>query len=198
MDVLLLSPGFPHQMPFFARGLARVGARVWGVGDQPQGALDEDVRRALAGYLQVQSLWEENAVIDAVRRWRKGGAIDRIECLWEPGVVLAGRLREVFGVPGLNAEQSLAFRDKELMKQKLDRAGIRTPKHARARTAQECREIAERFGYPLIVKPIAGAGSADTYPLREKQDLEKAIPLLHHVPEVSVEEFIEGEEHTFD
>ena len=35
MNVLFLSPGFPAEMPRFARGLAGVGARVYGVGEQP-------------------------------------------------------------------------------------------------------------------------------------------------------------------
>jgi hypothetical protein len=32
MNVVFLSPGFPNEMPRFVRGLASVGARVWGVG----------------------------------------------------------------------------------------------------------------------------------------------------------------------
>ena len=53
-------------------------------------------------------------------------------------------------------------------------------------------------GYPLIVKPIAGAGSADTYRVDSAQELADVLPLLRHVPEVSVEEFIDGEEFTYD
>jgi formate-dependent phosphoribosylglycinamide formyltransferase (GAR transformylase) len=84
------------------------------------------------------------------------------------------------------------------MKLALDRAGIRTPHHARAASADEVRAAAERIGYPLIIKPIAGAGSADTYRVDDRAELERAIARTQHVPEVSVEEFIEGEEYTFD
>jgi hypothetical protein len=128
----------------------------------------------------------------------RGRTVDRVECLWEPGVVLAGRVRETLGVPGLTAAQSIPLRDKVAMKQVIESAGLRTPRHARARSAKECREIAERFGYPLIIKPIAGAGSADTYELRETKDLEQALRAIQHVPEVTIEEFVDGEEHTFD
>ena len=34
MHVVYLSPGFPAEMPLFARGLAQVCAKVYGVGDQ--------------------------------------------------------------------------------------------------------------------------------------------------------------------
>jgi len=196
VTVLMISPGFPGDMPHFTRGLAEVGARVLGVGDQPAGALD--CAEALSDYLQVGDLWDEASTIEAVRQWLGGSQVDRVECMWEPGVVLAAQLRRALGCPGLSVESAVAFRDKETMKQVLDRAGLRTPKHARARTRDECREAAERFGYPLIIKPIAGAGSADTYPLQEPKDLEDALEALGHVDEVSVEEFIEGEEFTYD
>ncbi len=198
MKVLLISPGFPADMPLFTRGLARVGATVLGVGDQPQAALDPDAKDALSAYLQVPDLWDEAAVVQRVREWLGGRSLDRVECLWEPGVVLAARLREAFGLPGLTVSQAIPFRDKESMKQVLDAAGVRTPHHYRAKTKEECRSAAERIGYPLIIKPISGAGSADTYPLRKDADLDEALELLEHVDEVSVEEYVEGEEFTFD
>ena len=60
VNVLMISPGYPAEMPLFAQGLARVGARVYGIGDQPQGALPETARRALSGYVQAPSLWQQN------------------------------------------------------------------------------------------------------------------------------------------
>jgi formate-dependent phosphoribosylglycinamide formyltransferase (GAR transformylase) len=198
MNVIFISPGFPAEMPQFTQGLAQVGARVLGVGDGPLAGLPDDARHALSDYLQVRQLWDEDATIEEIHRWVRGRSIDRIECLWEPGVVLAARLRETLGIPGMGVQQALAFRDKELMKEKLDEAGVRTPRHARARTTEEVREAAERIGYPLIIKPIAGAGSADTYPVHDDQDLEQSLELTRHVPEVSVEEYVEGEEFTYD
>ena len=121
-----------------------------------------------------------------------------MECLWEPGILLAAKLREALELPGMGVEQSNLFRDKEAMKQRLDAAGIRTPGHARAKTADEVRAAAERIGFPLIVKPIAGAGSADTYRIDDAGHLEQVLPDLRHVDELQVEEFIEGEEYTFD
>src|SRR3712207_7582034 len=84
------------------------------------------------------------------------------------------------------------------MKRVLDAAGIRTPWHVSARTVAEVWAAAEKVGYPLIVKPIAGAGSADTFRVNSAQELTDVLPMLRHVPEVSVEEFVDGEEFTFD
>ena len=196
--VLFLSPGYPAEMPLFTRGLAQVGARVLGVGDQPQSALPAEARAGLADYLQVANLWDEQAVLASVRGWLRGRAVERIECLWEPGVVLAARLREALGAKGMRVETAVRFRDKELMKAALDQAGVRVPRHARARNVAEARSAMERIGFPLIVKPIAGAGSADTHTARDPREFERVLELTRHVPEVSVEEYIEGEELTFD
>jgi hypothetical protein len=198
VSVLMLSPGFPRDMAYFTAALAEVGARVYGMGDQPAGALPAEVSTALSDYRQVPTLWDAEAVVAEVREWLRGRSLDRAECLWEPGVEVVARVRQALGLPGLDPERALAFRDKERMKQVLDAAGVRTPRHDRARSGQECREAAERIGFPVIVKPIAGAGSADTYHLRDASELDKALRLLRHVPEVSVEEYIDGEEFTFD
>lgn len=198
MKVLFLSPGYPPEMPFFCRGLAEVGATVVGVGDSPAGALPEMTRNALSDYLQLGNLWDEDATVAAVRAWPGARGVDRVECLWEPGMLLAARLREALGLPGMTVEQTVPFRDKEAMKQALERHGLRTPHHARAVTQDQVRAAAERIGYPLIVKPIAGAGSADTHRVDGPDDLERVLQLTRHVPEVSVEEFIDGEEFTFD
>ncbi|MBP9146512.1 MAG: ATP-grasp domain-containing protein [Thermoanaerobaculia bacterium] len=185
-------------MPHFVRGLAEVGAEVLGVGDQPPGTLAPETRSALSDYLRVRSLWDEATLVEEVRRWLSGRRLDRVECLWEPGMLLAARLREALGVPGLNAAQTLPFRNKEEMKRLLDAAGIRTPRHLTARDEAGIRGAAERIGFPLILKPIDGAGSADTYRVSDAAELTQAIAKVRHVRELSVEEFIDGEEYTFD
>jgi biotin carboxylase len=113
-------------------------------------------------------------------------------------MILAARIREVFGLPGMTVEQTLPFRDKEQMKRVLDAAGVRTPWHVSTTTVAGIWEAAEQIGFPLIVKPIAGAGSADTYRVDSTEELAGVLPLLQHVPEVSVEEFVDAEELTFD
>ncbi|MEJ2604048.1 MAG: ATP-grasp domain-containing protein [Gammaproteobacteria bacterium] len=198
MNVLILSPAYPADMPEFTRGLAECGARVYGVGDQPVQALPGLVRRSLSEYVQVRSLWDSAAVIGELHQRLRGHVLDRIECLWEPGIMLAAELRRHFGVPGLTVEQAHRFRDKEAMKQALDAAGIRTPRHAAVDSIADCWEAAESIGFPIILKPLAGAGSADTYRVLNADELRAVLPRLRHVPAVSVEEFIDGEEYTFD
>ena len=197
MNVVMISPGYPAEMAYFTRALATVGATVIGLGDQPASALPDPAREALAHYEHV-ALTDEGAVLGALHGLAQHVPIDLVECLWEPYMILAARIRESFGVAGMTVEQTVPFRDKERMKQAIDAAGIRTPWHVSATTVAGVWEAAEQVGYPLIVKPIAGAGSADTYRVDSAQELADVLPLLRHVPEVSVEEFIDGEEFTYD
>lgn len=198
MNVVMISPGFPVEQPFFTRGLARQGHHVIGLGDQPEHDLPVIAKNALAAYLQVSSFSDERAVMAKIADAASKVKIDRIECTWEPYMVLAAKLRQMLGLPGMTVEQTVPFRDKEVMKQVLDRHGIRTPQHISATTSDSVRQAATNIGYPICVKPISGAGSADTYRVDNAQQLEEILPKLGHVAEVSVEEFIEADEYTFD
>lgn len=198
MNVVMISPGFPVEQPFFTRGLKRQGHHVIGVGDQPQDQLPLIAKDALSAYLQVKSFADESAVMATIANAANKVKIDRIECTWEPYMVLAAKLRQMLGLPGMTVEQTVPFRDKEIMKQVLDRNGIRTPRHLSESTSDGVREAAQKIGFPICVKPISGAGSNDTYRVDSAAQLEEILPLLGHIEQVSVEEFIEADEYTFD
>jgi hypothetical protein len=197
-NVLLLGCAFPPELPYFTRGLAQVGARVFGVDQYPLGELPAMTREGLSGYLQVPSLFDEQRAFEAVFHNLRALSFDQVESLWEPTVLLAARLREALGVPGMGYEQALRFRDKDKMKQAVTEAGLRTARHRRARGGKECFEAAERIGYPLCLKPVAGAGSADTYRADSPEDLAGVLRKAGHVGDYNVEEFIDGDEFTFD
>jgi hypothetical protein len=197
MNVVMISPGYPVEMSYFTRALAKVGATVIGLGDQPPDALPPAAREGLSHYERV-SLTDEAAVLGALHGLAQHARLELVECLWEPYMLLAAHIREVFGLPGMTFDQTVPFRDKERMKQQLDAAGIRTPRHASTTNVAGVWEAADRIGFPIIVKPIAGAGSADTYRVETADELNDVLPLLRHIPEVSVEEFVDGEEFTYD
>ncbi|MDX1554879.1 MAG: hypothetical protein R3212_02525, partial [Xanthomonadales bacterium] len=160
MNVIFISPGYPAEMARFTRGLAQCGAKVIGLGEHATQAIPEEARHALADYIQVPTLVDTNAVIGRVFEYARRHPIHRVECLWEPFMTLAAQLREALEIGGMHTAQTELFRDKEKMKQALDAAGLRTPRHTTATGGQEIIAAAAKIGYPLIVKPIAGAGSA--------------------------------------
>jgi hypothetical protein len=195
----MIAPGFPGEMPLFTRALSRQGATVLGVSNGPVQELPELTRRHLSDYLQVPDLFSDaGSAIAQLQRWLSGRTLDRVCCLWEPGVEIAAQLREALGVTGQSYEQALKFRNKDLMKQALADGGVRVPHHAVASNAAEVWAAAEQVGYPLIIKPIAGAGSQDTFRCDDAAQVASAIAQLGHIAVVDVEEFIDGEEFTYD
>src|SRR4051812_44425974 len=197
MRVVFLSPAYPPEMIEYTRGLAEVGATVYGVGDTPLEALPARVRPYLHDYLRVPRIMAEDDVIDRVSTWLRGTTVDRVLSNWEPLVILAARLRERWGMPGMSVDAVRGFRDKQLMKERVAAAGLRVPRSRRVKTEAETRAAAEEIGFPLILKPIAGAGSADTYKVTSQSELDAVLPMMRGIPEASCEEYVEGEEFTF-
>ncbi|MBK7859426.1 MAG: ATP-grasp domain-containing protein [Archangiaceae bacterium] len=198
MKVVFLACSYPPEMQQYTRGLAEVGAEVYGVGDQPAAALPASLKQHLTDYLQVPRLLDEADVVSKVTAWLRGREVDRVLANWEVMVETAARLREKLGLGGMSPDTVRGFRDKQLMKERVQKAGLRTPRSQRVRTVAEVRAAAEKIGYPLVLKPISGAGSADTYRVNDAKELEQTLAKMQHVSECSCEEFISGEEFTFD
>ncbi len=197
LDVVFLSPGYPPEMHQFTRGLAQF-ARVWGVGDSAPGAMPADVRHALTGYLQVPSMIDEDDAFRRVVAWLGGRRPDRIEGNWEPVTLLAARLREALGVPGMSVDTVLGFRDKALMRARVEAAGLPIPATIRTHHDAEAIAAAEAVGFPLIVKPVAGAGSADTYRADNPAQLADVLRATRGVGERNIEAFVTGDEYTYE
>lgn len=120
-------------MPRFVRGLTEVGAEVIGAGEGPAEALPPGLRRLLSGWVQIPSWSDEPACVQAILQALGGARIDRVESLWEPTVLLAARVRQALGLPGMDHDTVLGFRDKQLMKERAAAAGARVPRSARCR-----------------------------------------------------------------
>src|SRR5438045_4123244 len=135
MNVLMLAPGYPAEMPLFARALKWQGAAVYGLSDVAEHELPDFARRQLAGYLRVPMTDEDRAVA-MVREWRPVSRFDRVICMWEPGVILAAKMREALGVDGMGVEQATLFRYKDKMNEAIAASGIGTPRHGVSTTIE--------------------------------------------------------------
>ena len=198
MNVIFLSPSYPLEMQDYVRGLAEVGANVLAVGEGPVQGLPTKVRPYIHDYLQVPQLFQEEDLIKRVVAWGIKKKADRVEALWEPLMISAARIRQHLKLPGMSPQTVIGFRDKSIMKERVAAAGLRVPYAFRCTTQAEIEAAIEKIGYPVIIKPIAGAGSADTYRVDNAAVKNKILPRLRHVKEVSTEEFIDGREFTYD
>lgn len=198
MKVMFLSPHYPEEMLDFTRGLAEVGAQVYGVGELPAAALPAKVRPYLHDYVQMSGLFDEQQSVPRLAALARELGVDRVETLWEPLVLLAAAVREAVGLPGMDRNTALGFRDKPIMKDRLAGAGVRVPRFGRADTVDGVLAAARAIGYPVVLKPVAGAGTADTWRVDDEDQARAKLATMSHVAEVSIEEFIEGLEFTYD
>ena len=87
--------------------------------------------------------------------------------------------------------------DKQLTASLLERAGLPVPRQERADTADEAVEIAERFGYPVVVKPVdLSHGRGVALNLRDAASVRDAFEKAYDLSsDVLVETFQEGYDH---
>ena len=200
MNVIFVEPSFPYNQREFVRALHTAGANVIGIGERPVEHLSAELKGWLGEYVQVRSVVDETSLLEAVRAVQSALWVDRLEATVEAHVLVAATVREAAGIPGTSAQTAYLCRDKPAMKDALRQAGIPCARSTRARTSQDARAFAAEVGYPLIVKPPAGAGAAATYRVRDGDELERVIGEsgLADGHEVAIEEFIHGHEGYLD
>ena len=124
--------------------------------------------------------------------------VTRVVTTGEVGVLRAARFREAIGVPGQSVDSALAYRDKVLMKTLCSRAGVRIARYKEIGSPSDLVGFARLVGFPLVLKPRAGAGSIDTRLIRSEEEMWSVLAKL---PAATVglgmnllaEEFIDGQ-----
>ncbi|MFC1605392.1 acetyl-CoA carboxylase biotin carboxylase subunit family protein [Pseudomonadota bacterium] len=200
MNIIFIEPSFPYNQREFVRGLHQAGATVIGIGERPQEHLADDIKGWLSHYVQVKSVVHEPSLLRAVQQVQGRVNVDRLEATVEAHIMAAAKAREAAGIPGTSVRTAYLCRDKPAMKEALREAGIPCARSTRAGEPQEARDFAKQVGYPLIMKPPAGAGASGTWKVRDGKELERVIWEcgLADGAEVAIEEFIEGHEGYLD
>ena len=200
MNVIFIEPSFPYNQREFVRALHAVGANIIGIGERPADYLGDDVKSWLSDYVQIRSVVHEPSLLEAVRLIQSKVWVDRLEATVEAHIMAAAAVREATGVPGTSVHTSYLCRDKPAMKDALRKAGVSCAQSTRAVTPQDARDFAKSVGYPLIIKPPAGAGASGTWRVDSDEALERVIiesGLADEQP-MAFEEFIEGHEGFLD
>jgi hypothetical protein len=109
-------------------------------------------------------------------------------------------VREALGLPGIDVATALRFRDKAHMKTVLAAAGVPCARHRLADSATAAHSFVDEVGFPVVVKPPAGAGAKSTFRLDDAEDLRvwlDSAPPTSAQPAL-IEEFLTGDEGSFD
>jgi biotin carboxylase len=199
VHILFLAPDTHVYNHGFLKALKDLGAKVSGIGMVGRDKLSPEATKLLDGYRHCDRMMEAAAVQRAARDLGKP-AFDRIETIDEPLVDIAASLRGTLGVRGLSLETARLCRDKVAMKEFLRQHEIPCAQSGAVSSTADARAFAERAGYPLILKPMAGFGSLRTFRCADQGELDRALAQLKPsaAQPVAIEEFIEGHEGFFD
>ncbi|MCY8040621.1 ATP-grasp domain-containing protein [Bacillus spizizenii] len=115
----------------------------------------------------------------------------------EYDLLRAGKLRTHLGLKGQSYESALLFRDKVLMKQRLEEQGIPVPHYRKIESPVDLYLFVQQFGFPVVVKPIDGSGSVDTKVLKNEKDMMKYFSKGLD-GNVEVETFVDGDMYHID
>ena len=202
MHVAFVAPFLMEAtLRFMAGAAALPDIRLSLVSQDPLERVPPGLRARLAGHWRVADAFEPAALVQAADGLgRRLGPVERLigslEQLQEPLAVA----RERLGLPGLPSAVAHNFRDKARMKDVLRAAGVPCARHALATSAAEIAAFAAAAGFPIVVKPPAGAGGAGTRRIDDATAL--ARHLAAHPPTAAqpalCEEFLSGAEHSFD
>src|SRR5579872_2928273 len=115
-------------------------------------------------------------IIAAARSWHATEHFDGVLTFSESAVVTVAMVADALGLPGIDAETARTSRNKLLMRQAHERAGVPRPRFRMVPTLPAALEAAEEFGYPVILKPTLGAASNFVFRVDDPAQLRLRFP----------------------
>jgi hypothetical protein len=168
---------------------------------EPEDRLPPGLRGRLAGHWRVDDPLDAGQIAWAVEGLgEQVGPVQRLLAVLEQLQVPVAMVREHLGIPGMDAAAARNFRDKDQMKTVLHAAGVPCARHRLATGVAEAADFAQSVGFPLVVKPPAGAGAKSTFRLDDPGDLAAWLEVAPPAPDrpALIEEFLTGEEGSYD
>lgn len=200
--VVFVAPfSFDTTLKFVDAAAEHPGVRFVLVSQDPPERFPTALRRRLAGHWQVTDALDADQLTAAVAA--VGEHLGPVHCVLgtlEHLQVPLALVRERLGIDGMGPAAAENFRDKARMKDVLRAAGLPCARHRLLAADDDVWSFVAEVGYPIVVKPPAGAGAKATFSVEDEATLKDV--LRRHPPRpgqpMLAEEFIQGEEHSFD
>ena len=199
-NFVFISPNFPETYWHFCAELKKVGFRVLGVGDQPYDQLLPELRNSLDEYYKVNNLDNFDEEKEAVGYFeRKYGHIDYLESNNEYWLRKDSILRDLFSInTGLHSAELDDYQRKSLMKKHFMDAGVKVAPYILVEDRESLLKFAEKYGFPLFVKPDIGVGAEESYKLKNIDELNAFYDKKPSNSHFICETFVTGDIVTFD
>ncbi len=200
--VVFVSPFYMGMAPRFVGAFADVpGVQLSLVRQGGLEGLGPALRSRIHADFRVDNAFDADQLCEAVA-WlgERVGPVDRLVGTFEQLQVALGDVRDRLGIHGMGGTTARGFRDKALMKELLSAAGLPVARHRRLESVDDAVAFAQVAGYPLVVKPLAGAGAVATVRANNEAELRAFLDDLRPSPTspVQCEEFVAGIERSFE
>ena len=200
--VIFAAPWFSENAHRFIEATVnQTGVRVAVVSQDPQEHLAPHLRERIVAHWRVEDIFDAGQLAHAARQLSNHfGPVHRLFGAYEQLQVPLAEAREQLGVEGMSAEAARNFRDKPRMKNVLRAAGVPCARHRLVRSDGEGWDFAREVGFPVVLKPPAGAGAQATFRVDDGAAFGEALKISAPSPDqpVLIEEFITGEEHSLE
>ncbi len=150
---------------------------------------------------EVNDVFDKWTIIKVLTEIQKTtGPIHRILGASEQLQVPMAEARQALGVEGMNIDTAMNFRDKSRMKVLFNENKIPCARHALVHDLEGAIRFTKTCPYPVVAKPVAGAGAQATFRVTNDEEMHSAFSSLGHASAegVIIEEFIQGEEFSLD
>lgn len=201
--VVFTAPYFTANALRFIESIARLPDIKLGILTQePFEKLPRRLLGGIAAYLTIGNSFDAAEL--------KAGALKLADYVKEPIARMFGaveqlqvpmaEVRHELGVAGMSVETAMNFRDKARMKSILREHGLPCARYQTALSEEDVWAFARASGYPLVLKPPAGAGAVSTFRADNEEQLRAHLLTSKPSSEqpLLLEEFVVGEEHSFD
>ncbi|MCA0376070.1 MAG: ATP-grasp domain-containing protein [Gemmatimonadetes bacterium] len=202
MFVVFVCPQFsPAATQMIEAALALPHVRLGVIATQPREALAPHLAARLLDHWRVEDITDAAQLEWAVRSLgARQGAVSRCFAAFEQAQWPLAMVRERLGIPGLPADAARNFRDKARMKDVLRDADVPVARHRLVGTLDDAQRFVAEVGFPVVLKPPAGAGARATERVASAAELVDAI--ARHAPTPAApmlcEEFLRGTEHSIE
>lgn len=124
-----------------------------------------------------------------------GVNIDGVIAMCSDVPLSAACVSNSFNLPGLSIDTATLVADKLLMKKRLQQMGIPIPKFSAVSSLASLNNIAKKWGYPFVIKPVDSRGARGVQLIESSTQLESAFILAFKespTQRVMVEEYLSG------
>ncbi|WP_020406916.1 ATP-grasp domain-containing protein [Hahella ganghwensis] len=192
--VMIIGAG-PNQLPAIKMARER-GYRVTATDYNPQAE-----GFALADTYGVISTRDAESNVEFARQLHETHPLDGVMTMASESAMAVSKVAAALGLPGVSVEAAWLATHKVERQKAFRAAGVPAPRFIEAHDLEQALAAAQELGWPVVVKPVDSAGSRGVQKINNADEMADAIREIREIsrqPEILVEEFLTGTEHSIE